>query len=311
MQNHKVLVVGDIMLDHYTYGSCNRISPEAPVPVFEYCHEEKMLGGAGNVVKNLVSLGVECDIISLIGADNAAIEIKYLFDKIGVKSNSLITEDNRPTTIKQRFIASNQQLLRLDVETKDEINDLTEETLLKEFHGKVNDADLVILSDYLKGMLTFNLCQNIISHCKSIGKRVLIDPKGNDYSKYKGAFLVKPNLKEFNQITNKIHSLEVDIEMSARNLKELLEIETLVVTLGEKGIYALNNESVFSPTIPSEVFDVSGAGDTVLACLSYGILADYNLDLLCKFANGGASIVISKFGSHTATIEEIKDKIKE
>lgn len=310
LSNCNLLVIGDVMLDHYIYGVCNRISPEAPVPVFEINSEQKMLGGAGNVVKNVFALGAKCDFITVIGNDQEGEDITLLLVQQGVKADNILKEGNRQSTLKKRLIASSQQLIRIDKESRFDIEKKTEKKIFKILENNISNYDIVLLSDYLKGVLTQELCRSIIDLCNSKGVKLIIDPKGNDYSKYKNAYLLKPNLKELGVATNrKIDNLQ-DIQSAAHSLKKELNIHSLIVTMGDRGIFFSEKIDKVCSTISNNVFDVSGAGDTVLASIGVCLANGYNMDLACKFANSAASIVIRKFGSETTTIEEIIQNLK-
>lgn len=310
LANCNLLVIGDVMLDHYIYGECNRISPEAPVPVFEIINEQKMLGGAGNVVKNILALGAKCDFISVIGDDSAGDDMTSLLVQQGVQVDHILKEENRQSTLKNRLIASSQQLIRIDKESRFDIAKETEITIFNIVEKNISNYDIILLSDYLKGVLTKELCSRIIELCNSKGVKLIIDPKGNDYSKYKNAYLLKPNLKELEVATNrKIETLE-DIQTAAHALKKDLNINSLIVTMGDRGIFFSEKIDKVCSTISNNVFDVSGAGDTVFASIGVCLANGYSIDLACKFANSAASIVIRKFGSETTTIEEIIQNLK-
>lgn len=310
LANCNLLVIGDVMLDHYIYGECNRISPEAPVPVFEISNEQKMLGGAGNVVKNILALGAKCDFITVIGNDQVGKDMTSLLVQQGVKVDNVLKEENRQSTLKNRLIASSQQLIRIDKESRFDIGQETEKKILEIVEKNISNYDIILLSDYLKGVLTKELCSSIIDLCNAKGVKLIIDPKGNDYSKYKNAYLLKPNLKELEVATNrKIETLE-DIRNATHSLKKELNINSLIVTMGDKGIFFSDKTDKVCTTISNNVFDVSGAGDTVFASIGVCLANGYSIDLACKFANSAASIVIRKFGSETTTIEEIIQNLK-
>ncbi len=200
-QSPKILVVGDLMIDHYLWGSCERISPEAPVQVVNVEKENTVLGGAGNVINNLRSLGAQVDVISIIGDCEISDELKVLLNGINVDTQYLITQKDRITSKKSRIIASHQQVVRYDRESTDEINNESQETILKIFKRIVNNYDNVLLSDYGKGVLTHSLTQTLIITAKENNKKILIDPKGLDYSKYNSAYLLTPNKKEASEAT--------------------------------------------------------------------------------------------------------------
>ena len=200
----KILVIGDLMIDHYLWGSCNRISPEAPVQVISVDKESTLLGGAGNVINNLKALKSEVDVISVIGECKTSKEIKKLLKDINVDSQYLITQKNRITSRKSRIISSQQQVVRFDRETNEEINQKSQKNILTTFKKIVSDYDIVLLSDYGKGVLTSNLTKELIEAANQNNKKILVDPKGLDFSKYTGAYLLTPNKKEASEATNTI-----------------------------------------------------------------------------------------------------------
>jgi D-beta-D-heptose 7-phosphate kinase/D-beta-D-heptose 1-phosphate adenosyltransferase len=307
--NYKVLVIGDIMLDNYVYGKCTRISPEAPVPVFEILSEEKMLGGAGNVLKNLKSFGVQTDILSIVGNDEDGNTLKELILEIGVPIESVFTSSKRCTTLKKRLIAQSQQLIRIDNENNNDIETEDENRIINFLNQKINEYDLVLFSDYAKGLLSKNLCSSIINLCNSNNIKVIIDPKGKYFDKYSNAFLIKPNLAEAELIMNqKLDSLD-SLKKGAFILKEKYNLKKVVVTLGGDGIFYSDTDEKIIPTINTKIYDVSGAGDTVFASLAVCLLLGISLEDAVKFANVAASIVIQKFGSESTTIKEVLNKI--
>ena len=309
VENYKVLVVGDIMLDNYVYGKCIRISPEAPVPVFEILSEEKMLGGAGNVLKNLKSFGVDCDILSIVGDDEDGQTVKKLISEIGVSITSIFTSSKRCTTLKKRLIAQSQQLIRIDNENNEEIEIDEENKIIELINERIENYDLVLFSDYAKGLLSKNLCLTIIRLCNLNKIKVIVDPKGKQFDKYSDAFLIKPNLSEAELVIgHKLDSFE-SLKKSALLLKEKYNLSNIVVTLGGNGIFYSDTIEKIIPTSTTKIYDVSGAGDTVFASLAVCILLGIPLEEAVKFANIAASIVIQKFGSETTTIKEVLKKI--
>lgn len=306
----KILVIGDLMIDHYIYGNCNRISPEAPIPVVEVTHETYTLGGAGNVLKNINALGCISNIISVTGNDESAQRVDDLLAGIRITNDGLTKDQQRCTTIKSRVLAINHQLIRMDREITDAIEKEVEEAVLHKFTTALSDCDIVLISDYNKGLLTRSLLKDVITACNNMGKKVLVDPKGLDFSKYYGASLIKPNRKEAGLATGiKIKDTE-SLELACRKLKEITSCESIVVTMSEDGIalFAQDKLTVI-PTRSMGVTDVTGAGDTVLASLAVGIASGYSLHDACDLANHAAAVVVGKVGSATATIDEINAKL--
>ncbi|MEA3353777.1 MAG: D-glycero-beta-D-manno-heptose-7-phosphate kinase [Campylobacterota bacterium] len=302
-----ILVIGDLMIDEYLWGSCERISPEAPVQVVDINKETKVLGGAGNVIENLVSLGANVGVLSVIGEDDVGIELKSMLISKGVKS-FLIEQKNRKTSRKTRLIASHSQVVRYDKESKNEISDISANLVYDKFKEEINAYDIILLSDYAKGVLTNDLIKKIISCSNKMNKKVLVDPKGNDFKKYKGAYLLTPNKKEA-ELASKI-KIENDTTLKETliKLKNEALLDVSVVTLSENGIAILDNEEVtIKPTVAREVYDVTGAGDTVLASLGFALSLDYDIFTSVEFANLAAGVVVGKLGSATVTLDEIEE----
>ncbi|MBD1392065.1 D-glycero-beta-D-manno-heptose-7-phosphate kinase [Mucilaginibacter glaciei] len=304
--NARILIVGDIMLDHYIYGNCNRISPEAPVPVVEITRESYTLGGAGNVLENLNALNCHADIIAVVGRDdNAAIVAGKLAD-CGSRADALIYDAARCTTVKTRVLSSNHQMIRLDRECADAVRDDVADqisALLKQHAGEI---DILILSDYNKGLLTPTVLAEVVAICKAAGVKTIVDPKGLDFSKYQGASIIKPNRKEASLATGiAIHDQD-SLERACIKIKETTGCEAVVVTMSEDGIAIYENEQLsIIPTKALGVVDVTGAGDTVIASIAIALASGYSLTEACDFANHAAAIVVSKVGSATATLAEI------
>jgi D-beta-D-heptose 7-phosphate kinase / D-beta-D-heptose 1-phosphate adenosyltransferase len=301
----KILVVGDLMIDHYLWGSSERISPEAPVPVVNVDSESTVLGGTGNVINNLNALGAEVDVISVIGECETSKELKDLLCDIKIETQYLITQKNRVTSKKSRIIAAQQQVVRYDRESTSEINNKSQVAILKVFKKIVNNYDVILLSDYGKGVLTFELTQSLISTAKENKKKLLVDPKGLDYSKYKGAYLLTPNKKEASEATNVCIKDNESLIQAIQNLKNQYNLEVSLITLSEQGIAIFDNELRVHPTVAREVFDVTGAGDTVLASLGFALSCNKDIDEAIKFANLASGVVVGKIGSATVTLNEI------
>ena len=301
----KILVVGDLMIDHYLWGSSERISPEAPVPVVNVDSESTVLGGAGNVINNLSALGAMVDVISVIGECETSKELKDLLCDIKIETQYLITQKNRVTSKKSRIIAAQQQVVRYDRESTSEINNKSQVAILKVFKKIVNNYDVILLSDYGKGVLTFELTQSLISIANENKKKLLVDPKGLDYSKYKGAYLLTPNKKEASEATNIIIKDNESLTQSIRILKDQIDLTVSLITLSEKGVAIFDNELRIHPTVAREVFDVTGAGDTILASLGFALSCNKDIDEAIKFANLASGVVVGKIGSATATLNEI------
>ena len=310
----RVLVIGDIMLDRFMYGKVERISPEAPVPIFKFQHEKEMLGGAGNVVANLAALGCKVTFLGIIGNDDIGDKISQNLSSLNVH-NHLLKLKNYSSIVKMRLIAGNNHLLRADQE---EILPVIE-SLLPRFQRllrpAIKNADIVLLSDYCKGLLTSVTSQMIIKLCTEYDKTTVVDPKGSDYSKYAGATLVKPNLKEFSEATNsKYDPISADFhqkaQVGANFLFNKYHIQNLLVTLSEYGMMYISSknstEILQIATEAKEVFDVSGAGDTSLATLGAALGSEVPIKDAMKLANMASGIVVGKLGTATVSAEELK-----
>lgn len=303
-KNPKILVIGDLMIDHYLLGSCDRISPEAPVQVLNVKEETTVLGGAGNVINNLKTLGSTVGVVSVIGDDAVGEELKSMLSKLKI-TPKLIVEKNRKTSKKSRLIASNQQVIRYDNESVESISSNIEDEILEHLKKELKNFDIVLLSDYGKGVLTTNLTKNIIALANENKKRVLVDPKGDDYSKYKGAFLLTPNKKEASLATNIDIKDEKSLFQAITKLKDECSLGVSLITLSEDGIAIFDENLRVKPTVAREVYDVTGAGDTVLASIGFALSCGYDIDSSIYFANLAAGVVVGKIGSATASINEI------
>ncbi|CAM1373124.1 D-glycero-beta-D-manno-heptose-7-phosphate kinase [Tenacibaculum xiamenense] len=301
-----ILVIGDIIIDHYLIGSTNRVSPEAPVPIVKIKKETTVLGGAGNVVNNLLSFGGKADIISVIGKDQDFLILNKLFKEKNISTNYLVFEEKRALTKKTRILSSSQQIVRFDKEDTHEISEDSINKIIKIFNEIVNNYDIIILSDYNKGVLTKEVSQQIITAANKKNIKVLVDPKGNDYLKYTGAYLLTPNKKEAFSITGfNLNSESNTLLKAIRKLKTDYRLSASIITLSQDGI-ALYNESLkIFPTKSKEVFDVTGAGDTVIAAIAYKLVHGDSIEDAIRFANLAAGVVVGKMGVATTTIEEI------
>lgn len=302
-----ILVIGDLMIDHYLWGGCERISPEAPVQVVDIARETTVLGGAGNVINNLVALGAQVSIAGVIGDDENGEELCAMLDAIGVKSEGLVKQKGRKTSKKSRVIASNQQILRYDKESKDAIDPISEEAIVSYVKSSIISCDIIILSDYGKGVITDGVAAGVITAARNAGKKVLVDPKGKDYRKYRGAYLLTPNKKEASEATGIVINDEVSLKKALLSLKETCDLECSMITLSEDGIAIYDDSMRRFPTVAKEVYDVTGAGDTVIASLSFALSSGLSIDEAAPFANHAAAVVVGKIGSATVTLSEIEE----
>jgi D-beta-D-heptose 7-phosphate kinase / D-beta-D-heptose 1-phosphate adenosyltransferase len=300
-----IIVVGDLMIDQYLWGTCERVSPEAPVQVINVNKDNELLGGAGNVVNNLKKLGAHVDIFSVIGDCQASFDILSLFSEIGVSTKYLSRQKNRVLSKKTRIVASQQQVVRYDRESRDNIDSEMENQLIENLAKSINRYEIILLSDYNKGVLTKKVTKSIIDLANVRGIKVLVDPKGDDYSKYAGAFLITPNKKEASEFTKIDIKDNQTLLGAAKKIKNELNLSVSLITMSEQGIAIFDNELRLKPTVTREVFDVTGAGDTVLSSLGYALALNAKIDDAVEFANLAAGVVVSKIGSATATINEI------
>ncbi len=299
-QKAKVLVVGDVMLDRYWFGDVNRISPEAPVPVAKIGKTEHRAGGAANVARNIAALGGQVSLLSVVGNDEAADLLAELLKQDGI-GDYLHRSSHAPTTLKLRVLSRNQQLIRLDFEEKPDSGSLNS---VYQMYGKlVGQFDAVILSDYGKGVL--NEVQVLIASARAIGKPVLIDPKGADFSKYEGATLLTPNRAELREAVGGWSS-EQGLTDKAQALREELDLDALLLTRSEEGMSLYRDGEInHQPTRAQEVYDVSGAGDTVIATMGLCLAAKYSLPDAMHTANAAAGVVVAKLGTATCSFEEL------
>jgi rfaE bifunctional protein kinase chain/domain len=296
----RVLVVGDVMLDRYWFGDVSRISPEAPVPVVKVGRTEERLGGAANVARNISAVGAKAALLSVVGRDEAADAIQALLDADSI-TGQLHRDPDLATTIKLRVIGRQQQLLRVDFETEPGHEVLAAK--LADFEARLAGIDAVILSDYGKGGLKH--IERMIGLAKAAGKPVLVDPKGDDYERYRGATLLTPNRSEFREVAGRWKD-EDDLAARAQKLRQQLDLQALLVTRSEEGMTLFREgERLHVPTFAREVYDVSGAGDTVIAILGVMLAAGAGLPEAVQLANKAAGIVVGKLGTAVVHPEEL------
>ena len=293
----RVLVVGDIMLDRYILGEVERISPEAPVPIIRHAQRYERPGGAANVAMNLAGLGCKAFLAGFWGEDGEKAELQALLDKAGVDTLGVVSS-SLPTISKTRIVGRNQQLLRLDIESQETIPEVEAQRLLERTVELVGKVHAVILSDYAKGALTTELCEQVIRAARHAGIPILADPKTPDFSKYSGVTTVCPNLQELSIATGIAANRTDEMLAAAQRLIAEHDIEFLTVTMSEKGIRVLSRNDVYhSPARAREVFDVSGAGDTVIATLAASLAGSLHIHTAVDLANLAAGIVVGKVGT--------------
>ncbi len=304
-----VLVVGDIMLDQFVYGRVDRISPETPVPILAAERTETMLGGAGNVVANLTALGAKAEIISVIGDDTAGQNVKSLLETLGVSSRGIHIDAARPTICKTRYIGRNQHLLRVDYEDVKDLAAAIETRCLAQIQEAVKAADVVVLSDYAKGVLTSGVIAAVIKAAQKNNTPVLVDPKSNDYTRYNGASIVTPNRTELSAATGGMAvNTDADIEAACALILKDVDIGAIVATRSEAGMSVIERDKapVHISHNVHEVYDVSGAGDTVIAVLAAVIAGGSDIVMAATLANVAGGIAVSKIGTSQVKAAEIK-----
>ena len=305
--NRKIFCLGDIMLDNYIIGNTNRISPEGPIPVLDIVKEVKMLGGVGNVVRNLSTLATETHLVSLLGNDLMSNEVEKKLNIINVNKD-LVRDSNRPTITKSRYISNNQQILRVDKEKTDFIDKKIENKIFNYSKKRILKTDVVIISDYNKGLITKNLLKRIVSFANKNKKPVIIDPKSTDFDKYKGATIVTPNIKELELVAKKKLNSDKEIINISKKLIFKFNFKHLLITMGKSGMMLIskNNKNVIKfDAEAKEVFDVSGAGDTVASFIAAGIGSSLKIEEVIKIANIAAGVVVGKTGTSVAHLSEI------
>lgn len=313
LAGHRVLCIGDLMLDRFVYGHVERISPEAPIPVLRMEREDVALGGSGNVVRNVVTLGGHVDIVGIIGHDQAGYDLTEQFSTMHQVVSYLITDNTRPTTIKTRFVADGQQLLRSDREVIKPLSESMEEQTLMRVRSTIDGCDVIILSDYAKGVLTNSVIADIIALANAKNKPVLIDPKGRDFSKYRNATLLTPNRKELTEATGIAIKNVNDAENAARRLIADYDLKGVLAKLGSDGVCLVMKDQPahhFHATA-LEVYDVSGAGDTVVATMALCLAGGLSFEDSAALANIAGSIVVGKIGTASVTLQEIAKQLQQ
>ncbi len=307
----KCLVVGDLMLDEYLWGKTDRISPEAPVQVVDVLREDLRLGGAGNVANNLIALGCQVTVASVIGEDENGWALLKTFNRQGINISAIHQESGRRTGRKTRVVASNQQIVRIDRESRDPLSEQSESHLAGWLEKNIPDFNVILISDYLKGVLTPNILSTITRTATGCHIPVLVDPKGTDYLKYLGATCLTPNRKEAEAASGIAIKDEASLNLAAKTLMKQIKLDNLLITRSEEGmsLFCSDGEIVHIPTVAREVFDVTGAGDTVLALLAFGLAGGLTLPESARLANVAAGIAVAKLGTSTVSPNEIIDVV--
>ncbi|HEY5523439.1 MAG TPA: bifunctional D-glycero-beta-D-manno-heptose-7-phosphate kinase/D-glycero-beta-D-manno-heptose 1-phosphate adenylyltransferase HldE [Desulfuromonadaceae bacterium] len=307
----RCLVVGDLMLDEYLWGKAERISPEAPVQVVDVIREELRLGGAGNVVHNLAALGVQVSVCSVVGDDQNGRELLGQFCHHHIDTRAIFLDPDRRTSRKTRVVAAHQQIVRIDRESREALPAAVEQQLCDWIAAHASEYKAIVLSDYNKGVLTPTVIASAISSASAAGIPILVDPKGTDFTRYAGATLLTPNRKEA-EAASRISVTDVEsLAEAARAIMSATGLQHLLITRSEEGmsLFSQGGEIVHIPTVAREVFDVSGAGDTVLATLAVGIASGFSMAESARLANIAAGIAVGKLGTSIVTPQEIIDAV--
>ena len=307
----RLLVVGDIMLDRFVYGDVSRISPEAPAPVIRAGRPEEIVGGAGNVARNIASLGAACELLAVVGRDEAAYSIIRQLKSQGRVRPNFVESEKRMTTVKTRFVANqhNTHLLRADWEDTTPIDREIEDSLIGRFEELLQLVDGVILSDYAKGVLTSRVIAEIIAKAGAAGKPVVVDPKGSDYGRYRGATTLTPNLAELGvALGRRVRNDEREIETAAQELISKTECEFLLVTRSEHGVMIVqpNTAAATFPATAARVVDISGAGDTLVASFALALVCEAGARGAARLANAAAGLVVAKKGTSRVSANELR-----
>jgi D-glycero-beta-D-manno-heptose-7-phosphate kinase len=304
----RVLVVGDVMLDEYIWGHVSRISPEAPVPVVEVRGRTHVPGGAANVAAGIVALGGEAVLGGLVGADSQAEQLRAALAERGVDHGGLVADESRATTTKTRVIAHSQQVVRADVEERRPVSAESDDELGRWAEARLGAVEVVVLSDYAKGVVSRELCQRLIGAARSEGKPVVVDPKGSDYSKYEGAAVLTPNIADAKRAANIAPDNFAELGEVSRRLAEIVPGSSLLITRGSEGMSLISDTtSIDVPATAQDVYDVTGAGDTVVAALAVALGSGLTLEESVRLANAAAGIVVGKVGTASVTLAELAE----
>ena len=306
-RNVSIAIVGDVMLDRYWWGTVERISPEAPVPVVRLESSSLVLGGAANVAANVAGLGAKATLMGCYGNDEEGDLLCQQLSVSAIRFDHLVKSDRRPTSVKTRIVAHNQHVVRVDRETIEPLDDLAESTLIEKVTAVIPYVDLVIISDYAKGTVTSRLLKTVFQSAKKAGKQVIVDPKGKDFTKYKGAAMMTPNKREaVDACSLEIHQKDA-LEVAGRRLMAELGLEALVITEGDKGmtLFEKNRQPQNLKAEAREIYDVTGAGDTVIACLGVALAAGMSFIDSVQVANTAASLVVEQVGTTAISLDRL------
>ncbi len=311
LQGKKILVFGDLMLDEHIWSKVSRISPEAPVPIADVLQINHVPGGCGNVASNIAALGGTPILVGIIGRDSSGDKLRKALSQAKISAKNIIVDGKRPTILKSRIIAASQHLLRVDREDRTLLSANLTNALIKRFKSLIPRVDAVVISDYGKGSVTKKTAQSIISLARKFRKPIAIDPKGVDYSKYKGATIITPNLREAAIAARRIIIGEKGVMKVGQVLLKLADTDYILITRGRDGMSLFSeDETIFIPAVPREVFDITGAGDTVIATLTLALAAKSNTKNAAILSNYAASVVIGKVGTAPCFRGELEEAIE-
>lgn len=307
----RVLVVGDLMIDEYMWGDVERISPEAPVPIVSVRNETYRLGGAGNVVNNLVDLGAKVVVTGVVGDDNRGKMLLERMASLNIETGGIVRLDDRPTIRKTRIIASDQQVLRIDWERIAPVSEISLPPIYRFLEQFIPEVDAVVVSDYGKGLISASLMDIVTATAQKYGKFVIADPKGLDFSKYSGVSMITPNKKEASLAAGIDIIDEATLNRAGSRLLDLAGSESVLITLGKDGMQLMrkNAASFKIKAIAKQIYDVSGAGDTVLAVMGLAAASGFSLEDSARLANIAAGIVVGKIGTATVSVEELREAL--
>ena len=311
-QNIRILVVGDVMLDRYWWGDVNRISPEAPVPIIRLNRSTLVAGGAANVAANVAGLGSVPILVGCIGQDMDGESLVGLLEGLSISPEYLLKVKDRPTTVKTRIIAHSQQVARVDHEVADQLSESDESRLIDAILGQMARVDAIVISDYAKGVASDALVERTILAARQLGLPVIVDPKGKDYSKYHGATVLTPNRKEAAEACHVDETSSSAVEVSGKHLLNELEVDAVLITQGEEGmtLFSSGGDPIPFAAATRDVFDVTGAGDTVIATLAVGLGAGSDLASAAQLANTAAGIVVANVGTTPIRRSDLCDLLK-
>jgi len=306
----RAVVIGDLMLDEFVRGDVTRISPEAPVPILEVKGRESMPGGAANAAANVASLGGKVSLVGVVGTDAAGLTTRRLIEDSGIDASGFVLDGERPTTVKTRIVARNQQVVRIDHEVRGTFGEPVIAALILAARNAIKDADVCIVSDYGKGVVTPELVSAIVSEAK--GKPIVVDPKRRDFAAYRGATIITPNLSELEVATGRTCSTTDEIVSAANDILPTLGGGAILVTRGPGGMTLVESGKTpfHTPARARAVFDVTGAGDTVVGTLALALAIQLPLHVAIEVASAAAAIAVSKPGTATVTIEELRKELR-